>query len=67
MLGRVGQRLGHDVVRADFDRVRQVSVDLEVEGNGDWAAAGQRLERGTESALGQDRRMDSTRDLLQVC
>jgi hypothetical protein len=58
MLGRVGQRLGHDVKRTDFDRVGQVLVNREVEADGDGRAAGQCLERGTDSALGMDRRMN---------
>jgi hypothetical protein len=64
MLVRVGQRLGHDVVSADFDRVRQASVDRDVEADGGGTAAGQCLERWTKSALGQDRGMYSARDLL---
>jgi hypothetical protein len=58
VLGRVGQRLGHDVKRADFDRVGQVLVNRKLEGDRDGRAAGQCLERGTDSALGQDRRMN---------
>src|SRR6266508_1389291 len=60
VLGGVGQRLGDDVVRGDLDLLGQPRLDVHVELDRDGGAAGQRLQRGTEAALGQDRRVDAT-------
>jgi len=64
--GHVGQRLGGDVVSADLNRLRQPLFRRYPQVDGDGGAAGERLERGPEAALGQDRRVDAAGGLAQV-
>jgi hypothetical protein len=66
MLGGIGEGLRHHVVRGQLDPFRQPSLRPYIEVDGHGRSAGQRLDRGPESALGQDRRVDPTRDLAEV-
>src|SRR5262249_44021900 len=65
-LRRVGEGLRHDVVRDDLDPLGNLCVDRRVELDGDRRAARERLQRRTETTAGEDRRVDPTRDLLQL-
>ena len=53
MLGRVGQRLGDDVVGADLHPIGQPFLEAQVELNRDRRAAGNCPQRRAETALGQ--------------
>jgi len=53
VLGRVGQRLADHVVGGDLDRARQPLLHLDVQGNRNGAAAGQRAERREQPACRQ--------------
>ena len=66
VLGHVGQRLGDDVVGGDLDRLGQPPVGPHVELDRDGGAAGQRLERRTQAAFGEDRRVDAAGELAQL-
>ena len=63
MPGRVGQRLSHDVIGADLDRLRQPLFGMDLQVDGDRAAAGECPEREAEAALGQDRGVNAAREL----
>jgi len=58
MLGRVGQRLGGDLVGGDLDRIRNFCFDRDITGHPDRRAARQCLECSAQPAAGQDGRMD---------
>jgi hypothetical protein len=58
--------LSHDVIGADLDRLRQPLFGMDLQVDGDRAAAGECLEREAEAALGQDRGVDAARDLAQI-
>ena len=66
MLGRVGEGLGDDVVDRCFDRCGQSfvrdAVDLDLE----RGAGRDRLERGCEAAFGEDRWVESARELAEL-
>jgi hypothetical protein len=66
VLGHVGQCLGGDVVGADLDRFREPPVGMYPQVDGDGGAAGECVEGGAETALGQDRRVDTAGGLAQV-
>ena len=66
VLGGVGQRLGDDVVGGDLDLLGQPLLDAHVELDRDRRAAGERLERRAQPALGEDRRVDAAGDLAQL-
>ena len=66
VLGRVGERLGGDIVSRDFDALGQAPVEVQVELDRHGRAAGERLEGRPEAAPGEDSRMDPPRDLLEV-
>jgi hypothetical protein len=63
VLGDVGQRLGHCVVGGDLDRLGKLPLDLDIQGDGDGRAAGQRSERRPQPARGEPSRVQATRDL----
>ena len=65
MLGRVGQRLRDDIVRADFDPLGQPPFYLHLEVDRDRGAAGERLQGRAETALGQDRGVNPASVLAQ--
>ena len=48
------------------DRFGQLPLHLDVEVNGDGGAAGERLQRRAQAALGQDGRVQAAGDLAQV-
>jgi hypothetical protein len=52
MLGRVRQRFGHDVIRRDLSALRQPRADPGVQDHRDQRAASERLESGSETAVG---------------
>ena len=66
MLGRVGQRLGHDVVRADLDLLGQPPSGTDLEVDGDRGTAGEHAQRRAQAALGQDGRVDAAGDVAQL-
>ncbi|HYZ53482.1 MAG TPA: hypothetical protein VE733_08280 [Streptosporangiaceae bacterium] len=66
VLGRVGQRLGDRVVGGELDRLGQPILHLDVQADRDRGAAGQRLQRRAQPALGQDRWMETAGDLAQL-
>ena len=66
MLGRVGKSFGRNEVRRDLDRLREPHVRRDVEVDLDRGTPRERPQSGPEAALGQDRRVDPTRDLLQI-
>ena len=66
VLGRVGQRLGHQVVGGHLDRLGQPPVDADGQLDRDGGAAGQGLERRAQPALGEDRRVDAAGQLAQL-
>jgi hypothetical protein len=63
LLGDVGQRLGHCVVGGDLDRLGKLPLDLDIQGDGDGRAAGQRSERRPQPARGEHSRVQATSDL----
>ena len=65
MLGRVGQCFGDNVVGADLNLIGQPFLDAQVELNRNRRAAGHRPQRLTQTALGQNRRMDAARQIAQ--
>ena len=66
MFLRVGEHLRDDVIDADFDRLGQPAVDLDVQFHRDSGAPSERAQRRVQARLGQDRRVDATGDLPQV-
>ncbi|GAA3040486.1 hypothetical protein GCM10010464_00020 [Pseudonocardia yunnanensis] len=66
VLGRVGQRLGDQVVGGDLDLLGQPAIEADVEFDRDGAAAGEGLERGGQAAAGEDRRVDAAGELAQL-
>ena len=64
VFGRVRKGFGDNVVRGHLGGVRQPSIDSEDQFDGDRGAAGQRLERWTQSSPGQDRRMNPAGEFL---
>ena len=65
VLGGVGDDLGDGVVGGDLDAVGDVIADIDVERDGYRRAARERPQGGTEPALGEDRRVDSSRDVAE--
>ena len=66
MLGRVGQRLGNHVVRADLDVLRHPLLGEHVYPDRNRGAPRERPEGGAQAAAGQNGRMDAARDLLHL-
>src|SRR6185503_5282184 len=66
MLGGVREGLGHQVIACDLDRLRQLAVDGGVKLDGHRGAAGERLERLSETTPREDRGVNSARDLLEL-
>ena len=66
MLGRVGQRLGDDVVGADLHPIGQPFLEAQVELNRDRRAAGNCPQRRAETALGQQCRMNAPGQITQL-
>ena len=66
VLGRVGQRLGHDIVGGDLGRLWQPSPHADIQADRNGRAAGQCLQRRAQPALGQDRRVQAIGDLAQL-
>src|SRR6266542_3128878 len=66
MLGRVRKSLGRNEVRRHLDRLLEPHIGRDVEIDGNRGTVRERLQRRAKTALGQDRRMDPTRDLLQI-
>ncbi len=66
MLRRVRQRLRDDVVRADLDLLGQPPLRTDVQRDWDSGAACQRLQRRTEPAPCQNRRVDPARHLAHL-
>ena len=66
VLGGVGQRLGHHVVGGDLDLFGQSPLDRDVQLDGDGAAAGECVQRRSQPALGEDRRVDAAGKLAQL-
>src|SRR6266516_7484878 len=66
MLRRVRKSLRRDEVRGHLDRLLETRVRRYVEVDRNRGTVRERLQRRAETALGQDRRMDPTRDLLQI-
>ena len=66
VLGRVGERLGDDIVGRDLDRLRRPARCAQVDFDRDGGAARERVQRRPQPAFGQDRRVDSTGELAQI-
>ena len=62
VLGGVGQRFGHRVVRRDLDRPGQPPPAAQIQLDRHRGPAAQRLERRLQPLLGQDRRVDPAGD-----
>ena len=63
VLCRVRQHLGDNLVGGHLDAIREATVGANVESDRDRRAMRDGLQGRCEPALGQDRRMDSARDL----
>ena len=66
VLGRVGQRLGDDVVRRGLDRLGQPVARARRRSHRQRRASGQRLDRRLETAIAEHRRMDAAGELAQL-
>ena len=66
MLDDVGERLGDGVVRRRLHRFGQAFRERDVELDREGCSGRQHLERGPESALGEDCRMDPLCELAQL-
>jgi hypothetical protein len=66
VLGRVGERLGDDVVARHLDRLGEPRPDVHLQLDREDRAAGECLERRPEAAFGQDGRVDAARQLAQL-
>jgi hypothetical protein len=66
MLRCVGQRLGCNEVHRDLDGFSDARFQCHVEFNGDRRTPSERPQSRSDTALGEDRGMDPTRDLLKV-
>jgi hypothetical protein len=66
VLGGIGEGLGDDVVRGDFNVLREPRFSPHIELDGNGAPARERLQRRAEASLGQDRRMDAARHFPQI-
>jgi hypothetical protein len=66
MLAALARAFGRDEVRRHLDRLREPHVVRDVEVDRNRGTVGERLQRRAETALREDRRMDPTRDLLQI-
>src|SRR6187399_2244553 len=66
VLGGVGQRLGDDVVRGDLDWLGQAPLDVKIELDWNGRATGERLDGGTQAAIGEDRGMDTAGKLPKL-
>ena len=66
VLGDVGERLGGDEVGRALDRLGQAVPARDVERDGDRRAAGQRLQRRLQPALGEHGGMDAAREVAQL-
>ena len=62
----VGQAFGDDEVRGGLDRRRQALVELDGRLDVQRRPRHQRLDRGADAALGQERGMDAARELAQL-
>jgi hypothetical protein len=63
VLGRVRERLGHDVVRRDLDRLGEAAVRLHLQLHRHGGLAGQHVQRRVKSLPGQDRGVDAPREV----
>jgi hypothetical protein len=59
MLRCVGKGLGEDVVGADLDVLVESPLNCQVEAYRDGRSPRERLQRGSETSLGEDRRVDA--------
>jgi len=66
VLRRVGEHFRDDVVDAGFDWLGKPAIDPHVQFHRDGGAPPERAQRRAQPCLGQDRRVDATRDLPQV-
>jgi hypothetical protein len=66
VLGCVRERLGDDVIRGDLDPLGQAAIRPDVKIDRHSGVAGQRAQRGAESALGQDRGVNTPREVAQL-
>ena len=66
MLGRVGKGFGRNEVRRYLDRLREPHVRRDVEVDRDRGTPRERPQSGPEAALGKDRGVNPTRELLQA-
>jgi len=66
VLRDVRERFRDDVEDRHLDRARQRPVEVDLELDRDARALGQRLERGREAAIGEDRRMEAARQLAEL-
>src|SRR5437660_8587592 len=66
MLRRVGQGLRRNEVRRGLDRLSEPSLRRDVERDGNRRAPRERPTSRAETALGQDRRMDTARHFAQL-
>jgi hypothetical protein len=63
VLGGVGDQLGDGVVGSYLDPVGELVLDLQIEGDGQRRTPRERPQRQPESAGGEDRWVESSRDL----
>jgi hypothetical protein len=63
VLGRVGQRLGHRVVRRDLHMIHQPPSGAQVQLDWHGGPPRQRFERQCQAPLGKDRGVDAAGDL----
>ena len=66
VLGGVRQSLGDHEVRRGLDRHRRPRVEVDRDLDGDRASCRERRERRIEAAVGEDRRVDSAREVAQL-
>jgi hypothetical protein len=63
VLGRIGQSLGDDVIRADLDPRGDRSFIIQLEIDGDGGTSCERLSEQGQTTFGQDSRVDAARQL----
>src|SRR4051812_1520597 len=66
VLGGVRKCLGHDVIRGELDRFGEALVRPEFEANRYGRASCERLDRGAQPTLGEDRGVEAASELTQI-